>query len=259
MRRDQSEHLVDEEPFALSTDDLWRPVQRQRTHEQVLARVEELIVSGDLRSGDRLPSERQLAESMQVSRTAVREAMRVLEAMGIVTAATGSGPTAGSIITGQQSPALSTVLRLQLALSSFSQRELMEVRVQLERWGVQEAARHDDQDRLGALDAVVLAMRDDTITHDRFNELDTEFHVGLAEASGNTLLTLMMRALRDAVHREMTTTFQRLENPISTRQNLCEEHAGILEAVVSGDGPVAATRVERHIEAFYESLERSHG
>lgn len=244
--------------FTLSQDDLWRPVQRQRTHEQVLARIEELIVSGDLRTGDRLPGERQLAESMQVSRTAVREAMRILEAMGIVTAATGSGPSAGSYVTGQASPALGTVLRLQLALSSFSQRELMEVRVQLERWGVQEAARHTDVARTTALGEVVEAMRDTTMTHDRFNELDTEFHVGLAEASGNTLLTLMMRALRDAVHREMTATFQRLTEPIRTREALCAEHAGILEAITSGDGALAAARVEKHIETFYESLERSH-
>jgi len=238
-------------------DDLFRPVQRQRIYEQVLAQIEEQILQGRLRSGDRLPGERQLAESLQVSRPAVREALRVLEAMGIVSAGTGSGPGAGSHITGNGTPVLSTVLRLHLALSSFSQREVMEVRVQLERWAVREAARSARAEQMSGLRTLVDRMRDRQISHAEFNELDTGFHVGLAEACGNALLGLLMQALRDAVHQEMTLTFQRLTEPLATRDELVSQHAGILDAVERGDGDRAADLVEQHVVGFYESLERS--
>jgi len=241
----------------VAPDDLFRPVQRQRTYEQVLSQIEEQILQGRLRAGDRLPGERQLAESLRVSRPAVREALRVLEAMGIVSAGTGSGPGSGSRVTGDGSPVLSTVLRLHVALSSFSQREVMEVRVQLERWAVREAARSLRPEQVQSLREVVARMRDQHITHSAFNELDTDFHVGMAQACGNALLGLLMQALRDAVHQEMTLTFQRLSDPRSTRDALVSQHAAILDAVEGSDGEEAARLVERHIVEFYESLESS--
>lgn len=239
----------------MSQEDLWKPVQRQRTYEKVLAQIEEQIMLGRLRSGDRLPGERQLAESLQVSRPAVREALRVLETMGIVSASTGSGPTSGSYVTGHGTPVLSTVLRLHLALSSFSQREVMEVRVQLERWGVLEAARKATPEQVDALGRIVEGMRDFSISHSAFNNLDTDFHVGVAEACGNSLLALLMQALKDAVHQEMTTTFQRLTDPLQTRARLAAQHAAILDAIREGEGDEAGLLVEQHIVHFYESLE----
>ncbi len=73
----------------------WRPVTRSRSHELVLDQIEEQILAGTLRVGDRLPGERDLASHLQVSRSAVREAIRALEAQGVVRSAVGSGKDAG--------------------------------------------------------------------------------------------------------------------------------------------------------------------
>src|SRR5512135_147297 len=92
----------------------WAPVTRARTYELVLDRVEEQIASGRLRAGDRLPAERELAAALGVSRVAVREAMRVLQAMGVITQGTGSGPDAGTTLTAAPGEALTRLIRMHV-------------------------------------------------------------------------------------------------------------------------------------------------
>jgi DNA-binding FadR family transcriptional regulator len=229
----------------------WRPVRRLRTHEHVLSQIEEQILQGRLAAGDRLPGERELAEYLGVSRAGVREALRVLEALGVLSAGVGSGPSAGSVVRGEGTEALSNLLRLHLALSHFTQREVMEVRVQLERWAVSEAAVHATAEDIARLRAAVLAMRQHDIGYDQFNELDTDFHVSIAEMSGNTLLGTLMRALRDAVRREMLAVFESLSDWRATADSLADQHQQIVEAIESGDSARAATLVEGHIDTFY--------
>lgn len=94
-------------------------------------------------------------------------------------------------------------------------------------------------------------MRDEGLESDTFNEFDTAFHVALADVSGNALLATLMTAIRNAVHREMISVFDQLEDRTAVMQVLAQEHAGILEAVSKGDGDKAAMLVQQHIEGFY--------
>jgi GntR family transcriptional regulator, transcriptional repressor for pyruvate dehydrogenase complex len=233
---------------------LWKPVTRLRTHEQVLAQIEEQVVQGRLRPGDRLPAERQLAEALGVSRGAVREALRVLESMGVVMAGTGSGPTAGSIIVGQGTMALGNLLRLHLALAAFSRKELVEVRAQLEVWAAHEAAEHATAADFLKLRGVVAQMREPHLAYSTFNELDTEFHVTIASVSGNNLLALIMRALRDAIHREMVAVFETLSDATPVVRSLCGQHEAILAALELHDGARAGQLVRGHISHFYVDI-----
>jgi GntR family transcriptional regulator, transcriptional repressor for pyruvate dehydrogenase complex len=227
----------------------WRSVTRLRTHEHVLAQIEEQVAQGRLRPGDRLPGERQLAEALGVSRGAVREALRVLEFMGVVAAGTGSGPTAGSIIVGQGTAALGNLLRIHLALASFTRRELVEVRAQLEDWAAQQAA--ENATDFGPLRDVVRQMHEPGLDHASFNELDAEFHVMIASVSGNNLLALLMRGLRDAIQREMVAVFETLSEASAVVDTLCVQHEEIIEALERHDGAHAAQLVRAHIRHFY--------
>jgi DNA-binding FadR family transcriptional regulator len=230
----------------------WTSVNRPRTHEHVLAQIEEQVTQGHLRPGDRLPGERQLAEALGVSRGAVREALRVLEFMGVVTAGTGSGPAAGSIIVGQGTAALGNLLRVHLALASFTRRELVEVRAQLEDWAAQQAAEHATD--FGPLRDVVGRMREPGLGYATFLELDAEFHVMIAGVSGNNLLALLMRGLRNAIQREMVAVFETLSKAPAIIDSLCGEHEAILEALERHDGARAAQLVRAHIHHFYADV-----
>lgn len=110
----------------------WKPLARMRTHEHVVAEIENRLMTGRLKAGDRLPPERQFAEILGVSRGAVREALRILEALGVIDVRTGSGPSAGSVIVKDSLSGMAMVLRLHLQVGSFSQDDMIELHLLLE-------------------------------------------------------------------------------------------------------------------------------
>lgn len=227
------------------------PVRRLRTHEQILAQLEEKILAGQLRPGEKLPSERDLVETLEVSRTSVREALRVLEALGILDSHTGSGDNAGSTITGRSTAALGNLLRLHMALTQISLADLVEIRSQLEHNAAAGAATHATNDDVAHLQALITSMRADDLEEEHFNELDTEFHVHIARSSRNVLAADLMQALRDAVKSEMTTAFDRLPNWHTVVDSLTDEHQRIVDAIAAGDEAQAAHLMQEHIMNFY--------
>ncbi|MGV9854348.1 FadR/GntR family transcriptional regulator [Streptomyces endocoffeicus] len=238
----------------MSGDPEWRTVRRFRTHEQVLTQIQEKILEGRLRIGDRLPSERELVEALGVSRNSVREALRVLESMGIVDAHVGSGRDAGSRVAGRSTDALGNLLRLHMALAQFQLGDLVDVRIELERLAVNRAAAEAGAGELKGLHALTAAMAEPGLDHERFHELDSEFHIGLARASHNALAADLMQALRDAVKTEMMAAFAQVEDWEATVAGLTAEHRAILAAVEEGRGEEAAELVTRHIRTFYETV-----
>lgn len=235
----------------MTGDPAWEPVRRVRTHEQVLAQIEQKILDGTIRAGEKLPSERDLMAALGVSRTSVREALRALEAMGIIESRVGSGRDSGSVVTGQSTTALTNLLRLHLALTQTSLADLVETRVALERTAARGAASaHTDAD-LERLTGLLAAMRSTELEYPQFNALDTEFHVSIARISGNALSANLMQALRGAVESEMTAVFTRLPEWRTVADALTNEHEGILRAIEKGDGDAAAELVTCHIERFY--------
>ncbi|MGO3886191.1 MAG: FadR/GntR family transcriptional regulator [Mycetocola sp.] len=103
-----------------------------RAWRTVLDKIEADLVSGALHPGDRLPGERQLAAELGVGRSSVREAIRVLDAMGLVTTNVGSGPQAGAIIVSRPDGGMSTLMRLQVAATGFEVDDIVSARVLME-------------------------------------------------------------------------------------------------------------------------------
>jgi GntR family transcriptional repressor for pyruvate dehydrogenase complex len=231
----------------------WQPVKRLRTHEQVLAAVEDQIVRGHLRAGHRLPGERDLAIMLGVSRPSVREALRVLEWMGVVVDGSGAGRESGSVVTSSPSEAMTRLLRVHLALANFSLEDVVSSRVLLEAAAARGATRHASPSDLARLAQVLRAMDpdDDALEPHLFAGLDTDFHVAIAKASGNRLIAVLMHSLRDALQRQMADAFDRLTDWRETAAELHVEHRAIHAAIASRDGDAAAAAIETHIERFY--------
>ena len=154
----------------------WRPVTRVRSHEQVIGAIEDQIMSGALAVGDPLPPERELAARLQVSRAGVREAIRVLEAQGVVRANVGAGPEAGTFIASMPSAALTRFLRLHVALSNFPMHDIIDARVMLER-NSGDAGRGARRRRTSSAEvrAPLLEMDDIGADCETFNDADTAF------------------------------------------------------------------------------------
>ncbi|MFI6504554.1 FadR/GntR family transcriptional regulator [Nonomuraea typhae] len=229
------------------TDTGWRPVKRTRAFEDVLAQIEQRIAEDGLAPGDRLPGERQLAEQLQVGRSSVREALRVLETLGVVTSQAGRGPDAGAVLTARPDSALTDLLRLHLGLASWELREVIDTRLMIERWAAAgAAAARADTTTLAEALAGMSAAR----TAEEFVEHDTAFHCAIAEASGNRLIAAIMRSLRDSVRRHAIEAVEQLGDT----SVLQEDHRRILAAIASGSPEQAAEAVAGHLAHAYPAL-----
>lgn len=224
-----------------------------KAYELVLARIEAELIEGGLQLGDRLPGERALADDLGVSRTSVREAIRVLEAMGIIRTAVGSGPDAGAVIVADPRSPLTSALRLHLATSHLPISDIVQTRVLLESWAVREASARTDGDWLARAEELLDAMDHHDLSPERFHLLDAEFHVALCTLADNVLVSTIMGALRDAIHRYVVDAVPNLDDWHGTAAELRREHRAVLEAVRAGDGARAATLVTEHIEGFYRA------
>lgn len=232
----------------------WRPVERARAYELVIARVEEEIGAGRLTVGDRLPAERDLATMLGVSRTAVREAIRALEAQGVVRSGVGVGPDSGTVLTSMSSSAMTQLLRLHVGLASFPMTDVIEARIMLERWSARLAARDGTQEAVTHLRSLVEQMDDPQLPRETFNELDTAFHVAMAEASCNRLVADLTTAIRASMKAPILRSFQERVGWDETVQELRRGHRAVLEAVEARDETGAADAVEAHIRYAFSTL-----
>ncbi|MGW7291881.1 FadR/GntR family transcriptional regulator [Streptomyces xiamenensis] len=232
----------------------WEPVRKVRTYEQVMAQIEKRITDGYLRPGDRLPSEREFSQLLGVSRPSLREALRVLQALGIVEVRTGGGPDGGSVFIGHPGSGFADLLRLQLALGHFSDTDVLQTRLALEVWVAAEAARHATPEDTDRMRAILDRMDDPELTAREFNRLDAEFHVVIAESAGNVLTAHLMGSLRTAIQRRMIDAYERLDDWRTTATTVRKEHRRILDAIERRDTDGAVTTVRAHITDFYADI-----
>lgn len=231
-----------------------RPVARTKTYELVLNRIEEQILSGELRVGDRLPPERDLASLLGVSRAAVREAIRTLQAQGVLQSTVGNGPESGTFVSASSSHALTRLLRVHVGLANFPVLDLVEARVMLERWSTRLAAanaRPEDLDRLrGLLDR----MNEPDVSMADYNDYDTQFHVAVAEAGGNRLVADLTRAVRESLRYYLLNAFEDSTDWDDLVTQLRAEHGRLFGLIAAGDGVGAADAVEAHVRGFFARL-----
>jgi len=227
------------------------PSPRGRAWEQVLDRVEADLAAGRLHVGDRLPPERELATDLGISRPAVREGLRVLEAWGTVVQGTGSGPEAGTVLIAAPAVALTRFLRLHVLLASIGSSDVVRARVALERESTRLAARHATDADHATIAAHLAAMDDPDLDAAGFNEHDTAFHVAIAHATSNPLVAEMTTALREAMRPRLLSALQSSPDLAATTAQLRVDHHGIYDAIRRGRPEVAADLVEAHITQFY--------
>lgn len=231
-----------------------------RAWEHVVGWIQERILDGRLVRGSVLPAERDLAVQLGVSRSAVREGVRTLQASGVLQSAVGAGRAGGTTVAGQPDVALTQLLSLHVALANFPPYDVTQVRVALERTSATLAAVRADSDQLARMRAAVEAMDDDTLGRTQFNLLDTEFHMQVGRAAGNALVTDLTVAIRSSMRRPILSGFHALgdEWPV-LRALLRREHHEILAAIESHQPAAAADLIERHIWSAYERMPVLHG
>lgn len=226
----------------------------QRAWQVVLQQIESDLLTGRLGPGDHLPAERTLAAQLGVGRSSVREAIRVLEVLGLIRTQTGSGPQAGAIIVATPSGGMSTLMRLQVAAQGFPVPDVVKTRLVLETSTVADLATNANADDLVAPRVLLDAMDEPDLTEAEFLALDARFHLALAEATGNQVVAAMMGGLRDSIESYSLEGAARLASWPATVTRLRAEHRSVIVAIDEHDPTLARTRIHDHITTYYGEI-----
>jgi len=221
-----------------------------RAWQVVLSAIESDLREGRLGPGDRLAPERDLATQLGVGRSSVREAIRVLEVLGVLRTATGSGPTSGAIIVATPRGGLSALLRLQVAATGFPVDDVVRTRLLLEPSAVRDLASMAVRDTVGA-HRVLDAMDAGDLSPAEFLALDAQFHLALTDAAGNVVVAAMMEGLRSGIEAYVLAAARTLPDWAATADRLRAEHRAIIRAVDDGDVETAGRLAHAHVERYY--------
>lgn len=226
------------------TDQLDTPLRRDRLYEQVADRILDLILADSVSPGDRLPSERELAIRLDVSRPVVREAVRVLGVQGLVSVRPGSGTFIRKLTTRDASSPIGLMLRLRGEQDSFD--DLHEVRQALEIQIAALAAERASSEDIEALRRAIDGMAHAGKSSDAFIEHDLAFHEGLARAAHNELFLLLLAPITDLLHDFRVVAYH--HDPTEALDGGLRYHRLILECVERHDVDGARTAMREHLE-----------
>ncbi|HRL50680.1 MAG TPA: FCD domain-containing protein [Propioniciclava sp.] len=219
-------------------------------YEVVLDYLTGEILQGHVAPGTRLPNERELASRLGASRSAVREAMKVLRAQGVIV--TLPGAAGGTRVASEPGDAFGHMLKLHVALDTISNRELTHTRMVLERASAEVAAEQPDETALAELDGLVAQMIDTPAL--AFNDLDTAFHLTMARMGHNRLVRDLTVAIRETVTSLLLAAEHVAPDWDTLRDELTAEHRAIVEAIRAGDVDLAGRLSAEHIRHSHAAL-----
>lgn len=224
-------------------------LSRSTLPEEIASRLLGLIRAEQLRPGDKLPAERDLAAAMGVSRPVLREALRALSIMRVVDIRQG----AGTYITALEPQQLVSHLDFVFSKDSVALAQVLETRRVVEIGNVRLAAQRIVPFQVERLEAILVDLREAVDEPDRFSSLDIAFHDTVCEAAANFLLAQFMRIINTLgkVSRERTGAAR------ATRERALGDHEAILAALRARDPEAAADAMRSHLDHVEESLSRA--
>lgn len=232
------------------------PVRRVNAYEQIVDQIEQSVVSGKLRVGDRLPGERRLMEAFSVSRATVREAMRVLHATGVVDSRPGD--PRGPVVLPFSSAVLEGPLLRMAYQEDASRAELLQFRLVIEGQAALLAAVRHAADDLDLIDRAVAGLEDlaraDDVDPAGFGERLREFHRAIRRASGNRLLEACGAAVQDVL---TDLAKRRLETEVDRAARVrrsAADAAALAARVRAGDAGGAQQAATSNIYRYYRDV-----
>ena len=229
---------------------MYSPIQPERLYEQIVSQIEQRIVAGDLKAGDQLPSENELAKQFAVSRTAVREAIKALRERRLVEVRPGRGTFIINGIPDAMRHSLGLLMNFG-SMNGFS--HLVEVREILEpEIAALAAIRITDENIIPMREAIELM---DTALDNVnvFVEADLDFHLALAEATQNPIIPLLVDSIIDLLRKQR----RRISLVSGGLQRGQFHHKKILAAVIQRDPQAARKSMQGHLEQVRKDSEAS--
>jgi GntR family transcriptional repressor for pyruvate dehydrogenase complex len=224
-----------------------RPITKTSISDEIVDQIMSLIAKGDLKPGQRLPSERELCKNFGAGRSSLREALRCLCIVGVLNARVGEGTS----VAADGAKFLGKIVEWRVITEQHDIENLMEVRIALEGVTAANVARHGTEKDLLKLQDLLVKMDDALKDEKRFAALDLEFHVTMAEASENFLIVDLVAMIRGQLEKVLSRVLL-LPNarPLSLK-----EHVSIVNAIRRHDPEAAQEAMQSHLTA---ALKRYH-
>jgi GntR family transcriptional regulator, transcriptional repressor for pyruvate dehydrogenase complex len=231
-------------------------VTPEKLSHSVVRQIEQLILRGILRPGERLPSERDMAEKLGVSRPSLRDAIADLADRGLLTSRAGSGVFVAEVLGSAFSPAL-----IQLfATHEEAVFDYIAFRRDMEGMAAERAARLGSETDLRVIATIFAKMEAAHQKRDPTDEaeLDAEFHMAIIEASHNVIMLHMLRSMFDLLRQGVFYNRQVMFRNRITRDHLLDQHRAMHDAVLARNPVAARAAVEAHLnfveQAFVDQI-----
>jgi GntR family transcriptional regulator, transcriptional repressor for pyruvate dehydrogenase complex len=220
------------------------PVQVPAAYEHVVERLRRSIWLGQVVPGDRLPSERELAEAFGVSRVTIREALRVLQGEGLIKSRRGNG--GGTVIRDLEYSRAERVMHMLRSREQLG--HVHQLRLAVEPMAAALAAAHATADEIARLEETQCALFASTGV-DAFRRADSAFHLGVAAASANPILAEVIEDARAKLFVVLDVADFEVRQETSGRA-----HAQILAAITEHDAPRAEQLMKQHLEDAWAEI-----
>ncbi|AVK49380.1 GntR family transcriptional regulator [Clostridium sp. MF28] len=224
-------------------------VRSKKVYEQVIEQIKKMIVDKSLKKGEKLPSERELVEEFQASRTSIREAMRALQIMGLVECKQGGG----NYIKHNFENSLFEHLSIMFMLQECNTNEIIELRKVIEVETAAIAANritNEQLERLGILIDMYGKFRDE----EENVKMDRKFHYEIAQASGNHLISNILNAISSLIDTFIKDARKKILVEERNAEVLSKQHRDIYEALKNHNSKKASEAMKKHLEFISEYM-----
>lgn len=228
---------------------MFSQVQSKKVYQLVVEQIQNMIMSGQLKNGDKLPSERELADQFGVSRNSVREALRALEILGFIESRQGDG----NFIRVEPGSGLFEPLSVIFRLHDGRFSDILELRRIFEIEAVRKTAvllTREGERQLSEIAEQLLNAESDQDSI----KWDKAFHFKLAELSGNCLLAAFLQACSSLFEQNIADGRNVILNSPGNRKNLLRSHKQIFKAVIARNADAAAEAMAKHFKLIADNL-----
>ncbi len=228
-----------------------KPIRPKKISEEIVEQIKQLISKGDLKPGDRIPSERDLATMLGVSRPSVREAIMVLEAMGFLDSRQGGGTFVRALT---ESSIMDPLAKLVEKKDPELLRSLAEVRMGVESWSAYLAAQRANDEDLAELRRIYAVMEKQAARGGWNSEVDAEFHYAITAASHNSLQMHVLDSIHSILHTTIQVALTEFYQEEGHVQLLLMHHHEIMKAIAAHEPELARQKMMKHLSMVEKKM-----
>ncbi|MDM0446794.1 FadR/GntR family transcriptional regulator [Clostridium perfringens] len=228
---------------------MFKPVKNMKVYEQVVDQIKEMVRVGQIKKGDKLPTERVMAEELQVSRTSIREAMRALEVVGLIESRQG----AGNYIREEFDDVLLEPLSIVFMLQNGTNKDIFELREVLELSTIFLSVMRISDEELKKLGELVERFKTSRDEEENV-KIDSEFHSIIVKGANNVLITNLLEGVSELVDKFISEGRRAILSDERNRGKLLDFHEKIYLAIKNRDAYSTYKHMQEHFQLIKKNI-----